>query len=336
MLVGDVCDALPSMRSRPRIKVWTLAKHEYRAALRSKALIALLATFIVVTTVSILIAAFTHKSKLADYNAYKAAVQAAKAAFIAGPQLFPLQLLRGAIEYVEIIGLVIAIALRYVSVARERSNKTRQLLLSRPVSTAPLVLGRIFSAFLIFFLIVSVTGMIAIVAIGGISGTWLTGDELLRLVIAHGLSIVYMLLFYSVGVILTLRSRSPINGLITGFAVWLLIVMILPQIGDTMDVDNQVPGGLFHALQVPKSQERAILAHFRTYETIRNNIEVASIEKHYERLNFAVIDIKDQYNQRPLTEIFAAKRADRGWLGGTTVLLFGGMAMSMRRKYLTR
>ena len=118
------------------IKVWTLAKHEYRAALRSKALFALLATFIVVTTVSILIAAFTYKSKLADYNAYKAAAKAAKATFIAGPQLFPLQLLRGAIEYVEIVGSVIAIALGYMSVARERSNKTLQLLLSRPVSTA--------------------------------------------------------------------------------------------------------------------------------------------------------------------------------------------------------
>ena len=100
-------------------KVWTLAKHEYRAAVRSKALSALLATFIIVTAVSILIAAFTYKSKLADYNVYKAAAQAAKATYIAGPQLFPLQLLRGAIEYVEIIGSVIAIALGSVSVARE-------------------------------------------------------------------------------------------------------------------------------------------------------------------------------------------------------------------------
>ena len=317
-------------------KIWTLAKHEYRAAVRSKALSALLATFIIVTAVSILIAAFTYKSKLADYYVYKAAAQAAKATYIAGPQLFPLQLLRGAIEYVEIIGSVIAIALGYVSVARERSNKTMQLLLSRPVSTAQLFLGRVLGAFFIFFLIVAATGAIAIVAIGSIGGTWLTGDELLRLVIAYGMSIIYMMLFYSVGVILTLRSRAPINGLITGFAVWLLIVMIMPQVGDTMDVDNQVPGGLFHALQVPKSQEHAILAHFKTYEIIRNDIEVSSIEKHYERFNFAVTGIKDQYNQRPLTEIFAAKRADLGWLGGAMALLFGGMAISMRRKYITR
>ncbi len=317
-------------------KVWTLARHEYQAAVRSKSLVALLATFIIVTTVSILIAAFTFKSKLADYNTYKAAAQAAKQTYIAAPQLFPLQLLRGAIEYVEIIGSVIAITLGYMSVARERSNRTMQLLLSRPVTTFQLVSGRIFGAFCIFISIISVTGLIAVIAIGVIGDTWLTPGELGRLGIAYGLSVIYMLLFYCLGAILTLRSRAPINGLITGFALWLLIVMIMPQIGDTMDVDNQVPGGLFHALQIQKSDERAILAHFKTYETIRNDIEIASIEKHYERFNFAVTGIKDQYNQRPLAEVVSAKRADLGWLGGAVIVLFGGLAMSMRRKYITR
>ena len=317
-------------------KVWTLAKHEYRAAVRSKTLVALLATFIIVTTVSILIAAFTFKFKLADYNTYKAAAQAAKQMYIAAPQLFPLQLLRGAIEYVEIIGSVIAIALGYVSVARERSNRTMQLLLSRPVTTVQLVSGRIFGAFCIFASIIAVTGFIAVIAIGVIGNTWLTAGELGRLAIAYGLSVLYMLLFYCLGAILTLRSRTSINGLITGFALWLLIVMIMPQIGDTMDVDNQVPGGLFHALQIQKSDERAILGHFKTYETIRNDIEIASIEKHYERFNFAVTGIKDQYNQRPLAEVVAAKRSDLGWLGGALVALFGVLSVSMRRKYMTR
>lgn len=317
-------------------KVWTLAKHEYRAAARSKALTVLLATFIIVTTVSILIAAFTFKSKLADYNTYKAAAQAAKQAYIAAPQLFPLQLLRGAIEYVEIIGSLIAIALGYVSVARERSNRTLPLLLSRPITTFQLVAGRLLGALFMFLSIIAITGFIAVIAIGLIGNTWLTAGELVRLGIAYGLSVVYMLLFYCLGAILTLRSRVPINGLIIGFAIWLLVVMIMPQIGDTMDVDNQVPGGLFHALRIQKPDERAILAHFKTYETIRNDIEIASIEKHYERFNFAVTGIKDQYNQRPLAEVVVAKRSDLGWLGGALVALFGGLSVSMRRKYMTR
>ena len=30
--------------------------------------------------------------------------------------------------------------------------------------------------------------------------------------------------------------------------IWLVVVLILPQIGDTLDADNQLPGGLFAAL----------------------------------------------------------------------------------------
>jgi ABC-type transport system involved in multi-copper enzyme maturation permease subunit len=317
-------------------KVLTLGRHEFRAAVRSRALFALLATFLVVTAVSILIASFAFKSKLADYNAYKAAAQAAKATYIAAPQLFPLQLLRGAIEYVEIIGAVIAIALGYVSVARERSSKTMQLVLTRPVTTTQLVLGRLFGAFSIFFAIVAATGIIAIVSIGVVGNTWLSLDELKRLAIAYGMSIVYLVLFYCLGVILTLRSRVSINGLILGCATWLLIVMIMPQVGDTMDVDNQVPGGLFHALQVQKSEEHAILRHFKNYEAIRNGIEVASIEKEYERFNFAITGIKDIYNQRPIAEVVMAKRAELGWLGGALILMIGGLSVSSRRKYITR
>lgn len=318
------------------ISTLALAEHEYRSAIRSKVLLALLITCVVVTSVSILIAAFTFKTKVADYNAYKAAAQAAGASHIAEPLLYPLQLLRGANEYLEIIGAVIAIALGYVSVARERSNNTLQLVLTRPVTTAQLVSGRLLGALLIFLSLVSVTGIVAVLAIGVISGTWLSSAELLKLVVTYGISIVYLLLFYCLGALVTLRSRNSTNGLIVGLAIWLLIVMILPQIGDTMDPDNQVPGGLFHALQVEKPQEKAILAHFKTYESIRNGIEVASIEKHYERFSFAVLGIKDEFNKQPLVNIVQAKRYELVWLGSTLVLLSGGLGLSMQRKYTTR
>jgi ABC-type transport system involved in multi-copper enzyme maturation permease subunit len=318
------------------IKIWALAQHEFRSAVRSKALFALFVVFVLVTSVSILIAAFAFKTKVVDYNAYKAAAQAAGATYIAAPQQFPLQLLRGAIEYVEIIGSIIAIALGYVSVAQARSNRTMQLVLSRPVSTYQLVIGRILGGTSIFVALVAVTGAVAFLSIGLISKMWLTSDEVVKLIVAYSMSILYMLIFYCVGLVFTLRSRVPINGLILGFATWLLIVMILPQIGDTMDVDNQVPGGLFHALQVEKPQERQILAHFKSYESIRTGLEMASIEKHYERFNFAVTGIKDQYNQLSLGKIVYAKRGDLGWLGGGLVAMFGALALSMRRKFIIK
>ncbi len=51
---------------------------------------------------------------------------------------------------------------------------------------------------------------------------------------------------------------------------------IAPQIGDTLDPDNQVAGGVFRTFVIAKPDEKAILAAFKTYETIRDGVEQAS------------------------------------------------------------
>ena len=47
------------------------------------------------------------------------------------------------------------------------------------------------------------------------------------------------------------------------------------------------------------------MAHFAGFDGIRNGIEVSSITKHTERLSFAFLGIKDQYNQQPLGAVWA-------------------------------
>ena len=76
------------------------------------------------TTVSVLVAAFDYQTQLDEYESYKAAAAAAGIDTVAPLPLRPLQLLRPVVEYLEIIGAVIAIALGYLSVARERGNRT--------------------------------------------------------------------------------------------------------------------------------------------------------------------------------------------------------------------
>ncbi|OZB86038.1 MAG: polyphenol oxidoreductase, partial [Microbacterium sp. 14-71-5] len=54
-----------------------------------------------------------------------------------------------------------------------------------------------------------------------------------------------------------------------------------------------------------KADELTVMAHFSGFDTIRNGIEVSSIEKHFERLSFAFTGIKQQYNQQSLRYIWA-------------------------------
>ena len=110
-------------------------------------------------------------------------------------------------------------------------------------------------------------------------------------------------------------------SLVLAIVLWLSVVLILPQIGDTMDPDNQVPGGLFNSLQISKGNELAVLANFASFDKVRNGIEVSSITKHFERSTFAYLGIKDKFNQKPIVYSFA------GTVPNLLSLLFGCFGM---------
>ena len=316
--------------------ILTLAGHEYRAAVRSRVLILLILSMVVIAAGSITIASYDFRAQLADYHAYVAQATAAGVTGIAPPQFFPLQLLRGVIEYVQIIGAVLAIGLGYLSVARERTGHTLGLILSRPVRSSEIFLGRLLGATALIGSILIVTAMVSVVLIGSVGGQWLSGAELVRLAIAFGVGVIYMLVFYALGSWLSGRSKALVNGLVVALVLWLSVVLIVPQIGDTMDPDNQVPGGLFAALQVKKADEKTILANFSNYELIRNSLEETSFTKHYERFTFAVTGIKDKYNGKPLSLIVSDKRGDIGWMALYSGLLGLLMWLGFRRESAIR
>ena len=149
------------MTRHHRSNVLTLAAHEYRSAARSGVLVLLILSMVVVAAGAITIASFDFRAQVADYAAYLAQAKAAGATVTAPPLFFPLQLLRGVIEYVQIIGAVIAIGLGYLSVARERSGNTLPLILTRPVRGRELFLGRLLGATALISTILVVTAAIS-------------------------------------------------------------------------------------------------------------------------------------------------------------------------------
>lgn len=312
-----------------RHRILALAGHEYRAAVRSRILVVLLGILIVVTTVSVYIGAVDYRSQLADYMTYRAAAQASGLKQIAPTPLAPLSLLRGALEYLEIIGAIIAIALGYLSVSRERANRTLPLVRSRSVSSGELATGNALGALALISTLVAVTASVAVVCVGVIGHDWVNGGQAVKLLLAYFSAIVYMWIFYCIGAIATIKSRVAANGLMIALGIWLVVVLILPQIGDTLDVDNQIPGGLFHALTLAKADETAILLNFKTYEKIRTGIEEASFAQHFQRFSFAMTDVKEKYRTLSLWQLFGEKIHDIEWL----VLYSIGLGFGLRRSF---
>ncbi len=124
------------------------------------------------------------------------------------------------------------------------------------------------------------------------------------------------------------------SALLVAVAVWLALVLIKPLIGDTLDPDNQVAGGVFRTLGVAKPLEKEIIKSFATYETIRNGIEEAFPAKHLERFSFAVLGIKDIYNGQLLADVIRDRARDAWWLIATFAALV--LALFLRPLNITR
>ncbi len=289
---------------------------------RNRFLLLLLAFTLIAVLVSILVSALDFRVKLDAYNNYVGALhKSGNTTMPAPPQLFPLQLLRGSIEYLEILGALFAIVLGYGMVAKEKQRATLGLIFTRPIGRYQFAVGKILAlAWTWFLAILTIFAVVtAVVAIVGSSP--LHAVDLYRLLIAAALSWIYLLLWSALAMGLAAFTRELSISLVVAIVLWLSVVLILPQIGDTMDPDNQVPGGLFNSLQISKKNEVAVLANFAGFDQVRNGIEVSSITKHYERSTFAYLGIKDKFNQKPVGFAFS------GTLPNLLSLIFGSLGV---------
>ncbi len=311
------------------IKAFIVAKKEFRDAWREKLLVVLIACLGLLVVVSIVVATIQIGVDVSTYQQALAKLQGSgQTSILTPPHYSPLQMLRSSIEYLEIIGAIFAIVLGYTSIARERTSGALKLIFSRAVTKTEYVTGKLLGNLAIITTVVVSFCLFACLSIFVLGQVLLSPIEVLKLAIAGGLSIMYLMIFYSLAALLATHVKSLLNGLVIALVFWVSFVLILPQIGDTMDVDNQVPGGFFASLNLPKTAEKSVLTHFSAYETFRNTTEVMSPTKHFERASFAVLGIKNIYNGQPLSSIWNDKWGNVVVLGavaiGMTGLLYVG------------
>jgi ABC-type transport system involved in multi-copper enzyme maturation permease subunit len=315
--VTTVTNALSQIR--------VLAAKEIRDALLTH-VVTLLAGFLTIAAlISLSVSAIALRAEYQSYiESRDLLISLGKsAADLVPPAFFPLKLLRGFIEHVEILGAVLGIVLGYRAVAVERGHATLALIFTRPITQTMFLWGKLAGNVLMIFAGLALTFAVGAVALAIIGGLGLSGNDSLRILLVFLSASFYVTIFFLLGFILALTLKRLPAALLIAFAIWLSLVLIAPQIGDTMDPDNQVTGGVFRTLGIPKPEEKEILKSFASYETIRDGIEQASPAKHFERLSFAVLGIKDIYNGQPIGDIVKDRIVDVWWL----LLLVSALAL---------
>ncbi|MCL4385506.1 MAG: ABC transporter permease [Actinobacteria bacterium] len=296
--------------------VIVIAKREYIDTIKNKLFLTLIIFILLLTIVSITVSSLDFQGKVTDYkNSIQILKNLGKTSDTqAAPQFYPLQMLRGIINYLEIIGAILGIILGYLSIAKEKGKRTLQLILSRPVKRSQIISGKISGNSLLIISILTIVLLFIFLIIREVAGVILSFSEITRVVLTLLFSFIYIMFFFCLSFILALKMKVLTQALIICLVIWLVFVLIIPQIGDTMDPDNQIPGGFFQSLNINKLQEKEIMSKFHTYETTRNAVEESSITKHYERISFALLGIKDTYNGKNLHYIFKDRWMDPVWL----------------------
>jgi ABC-2 type transport system permease protein len=175
--------------------------------------------------------------------------------------------------------------------------------MTRPISQFTFLAGKIAGNTALIALALVATFATGAAALALISGVGLVADDLLRIALVLGMAIVYVTCFFLLGFILALYFKNLSTALMVAFAVWLVLVLVAPQIGDTMDPDNQVAGGVFRKLEIAAPLETEILESFNNYEVIRDAIEEASPAKHLERFSFALLGITTIYSGQTISSV---------------------------------
>lgn len=302
-----------------------IARKEWKDIVRDGTFRYLVAGLAVLTFASLVVSFLVLGSQVREYNESLSLLkELGKSPATPFPELHPLNLLKGVVEYIEIIGGVLGILLGYISISKERGGESLNLVLTRPLRKINVILGKMAGNAIFIAFLMALIGFVVFFTVWFVGGVRLNTGELTKLLVFVMFSTLYVFIFFMMSFIFALTQKSSSHALIYSFIAWLAFVLIIPQIGDTMDPDNQVPGGFFKSMNLNKKQERNVLKHIRSYEIKREFIEQLSVAKHFERVSFALLGVNVSFNNQKISKILTGTSIDIFWMAVFFFVVFIG------------
>ncbi|MCG3212691.1 MAG: hypothetical protein FOGNACKC_06383 [Anaerolineae bacterium] len=311
-----------------------LARKEISDAFRNRLFLAALVMLVSLSLIAIGLGAVTVHTRVTEYQqSVQVLKDLGRTDIPPMPDLNPIAVSKNFINYLAMVGALLAMILGFTSINKERQAGTLNLILSRPVYRDQLLSGKVLGNAALLALLLGAVGLVTWLALSVVGGVSLSADQVIKLALTMAMSWLYLLTFFLLALFLSLWVRHGNHALLLTVIVWLVFAFIFPQIGDTMDLDNQLPGGFFASLGLDRAGEQAALAQFKWYETVRDGVEELSPTKHYERISFALLGIKKEFAANTWSEILHLKTVNLvGLLMPIVLLLSGSYAVFLRQE----
>jgi len=114
--------------------ILVLAKKEFRTAYEDKVFLVIVILFLIMSVTSVCIGSTTKNAEMKAYQEIVSVIKSEGGTLPTAPEIYPLAILRNIIEYITMIGEVLAIFLGFDAFSGERENGTLRLLLNKPLS----------------------------------------------------------------------------------------------------------------------------------------------------------------------------------------------------------
>lgn len=298
-------------------------KKEINDALKNKLFLIILGMLLLLTVVSVVLGSYQVKVNLDSYNQSVSFLKSlGKTNLPDAPNLNPLSSSKSFVNYIGLLGALLAIVLGNSAIVKEKRSGTLKLILSRQIFRDNFLNGKVLGNMLLLFFITLFTFIISLGSVALISTAALTAGDIGRMFMFFLMSFLYMTFFLILGIFLAVTIPNGNKALLITVIIWLVISFILPQIGDTMDMDNQLPGGFFSAMGMNKTDTQKVLDNFKFYETARDSIEQMSPTKHYERVSFALLNIKPGFETNTTIQVLSIKWIDILGLLAPSIILW--------------
>lgn len=288
-----------------------IAKKEIKDAFKNKLFLIILFMLLALTIVSIVLGSYQVKIAVGNYNSSIEFLKSlGKTELPPMPNLNPISASKGFANYIGMVGALLAIVLGNTAISKEHKNGTLRLILSRGVFRDTFMNGKLMGNLAILAGITVVTGIITFASLLAFGDVSLSSAEVVRMLLFFLMSFLYMVFFLVLSMGLASISSKGSRALLVTVIVWLILSFVFPQIGDTMDMDNQLPGGFFTQMGMTRDQEHQVLQKFKFYENLRNGIEEMSPTKHYERISYALLNVKPGFENNTPWEVVGLKWID--------------------------
>ncbi|MDD3062786.1 MAG: ABC transporter permease subunit [Massilibacteroides sp.] len=288
-----------------------IAKKEIRDVFRNRLFLIILIMLLILTIASIVLGSYQVKISVDNYNNSISFLKSlGKTELPPMPNLNPISASKGFVNYIGMVGALLAIVLGNTAISKEHKNGTMRLILTRGVFRDTFMNGKLLGNLTVLAGITILTEIITFISLFTIGGIALAANDIVRMLLFFLMSFLYMAFFMVLSMGIATLSSKGSRALLITVIVWLVLSFVFPQIGDTMDMDNQLPGGFFSSMGMTRAQETQVLQQFKFYETLRNGIEEMSPTKHYERISFALLNVKPGFETNTPWEVVGIKWVD--------------------------